>query len=189
MCTPTGSCTPRSASIGSSRPTPVAHHLGGDLASVDAARILRPPSSLNCKNTPPRRVLLLDFDPARRYDAAQLTGGLCDPPGKSPARAASSRSRRCGHPLDRVLLAVPAAEYVHKLTGLTADRAGKIRCPFHHDTRPSLQLYADGSWYCFGGCRQGGSIYDFDALLWSTGTKDGEFLQLRARLVEQLGGS
>jgi hypothetical protein len=166
----------------------LAHHLGGDLASVDGARILRPPSSLNYKHTPPRRVLLLDFDPARRYDAAQLTGRLCDPPGKSPARAASSRSHSRGqrHPLDRMLLAVPAAEYVHKLTGLTANRAGKIRCPFHHDTRPSLQLYEDGSWYRFGGCRQGGSIYDFAALLWLTGTKDREFLELRARLAEHV---
>jgi hypothetical protein len=56
----------------------------------------------------------------------------------------------------------------------------------HDDRVPSLQLYGDGSWYCFG-CRQGGTIYDFAGLLWLTGTKDRAFLELRARLAQLLG--
>ena len=47
----------------------LAHALGGDLASVDAARILRPPSSWNHKYSPPAPVELIALDPARRYDA------------------------------------------------------------------------------------------------------------------------
>ncbi len=58
---------------------------------------------------------------------------------------------------------------------------------FHDDQNPSLQTYQDGSWYCFG-CTRGGSIYDFAALLWLTGTKDREFIKLRARLADQLLG-
>jgi len=57
----------------------------------------------------------------------------------------------------------------------------------HDDHTPSLQTYSDGSWYCFG-CRQGGSIYDFAARLWLSGTKDREFIELRARLADQLLG-
>jgi hypothetical protein len=56
---------------------------------------------------------------------------------------------------------------------------------FHHDTDPSLQLYADGSWYCFA-CRIGGSIFDFAARTWQMNTKGPGFLRLRARLVDDL---
>ncbi|HET6867185.1 MAG TPA: hypothetical protein VFH80_14795 [Solirubrobacteraceae bacterium] len=31
----------------------------------------------------------------------------------------------------------------------------------HDDTTASLQLYNDGTWYCFGACKAGGSIFDF----------------------------
>jgi RepB DNA-primase from phage plasmid/CHC2 zinc finger len=163
----------------------LAHHLGGDLASVDGARILRPPSSWNHKHTPPAPVRLLDFDPARRSDACELVDGLPDPPGK-PTRGREQRQRRASHPLDRALLAIPAEQYVQALTSIRPNRARKIPCPFHDDRDPSLQLYGDASWYCFG-CRQGGTIYDFAALLWGTGTKDHAFLQLRARLAQVLG--
>ena len=47
------------------------------------------------------------------------------------------------------------------------NREGKIRLPVSQDSNPSLQLYPDGSFYCFGsGCRAGGSIFDFAARLW-----------------------
>ncbi len=65
-------------------------------------------------------------------------------------------------PGDRSLLAIPAVEYVRVLTGRVPNREGKILCPFHDDHDPSLQLYPDGGFYCFGsGCRAGGSIFDF----------------------------
>jgi hypothetical protein len=86
---------------------------------------------------------------------------------------------------DRELLAIPAARYTEVLAGRTPNRAGKIACPFHDDHRPSLQLYPDGSFYCFG-CRRGGTIYDFAAHLWSTGTRGSEFLALRARLRREV---
>lgn len=164
----------------------LAYHVGGDLASVDGARILRPPSSWNHKHTPPAPVRLLSLDPSRQYELDELVNGLPDPPG-TPAPDRDLRQRQARHPLDRALLAIPAEQYVQTLAGIRPNRAGKIPCPFHDDRNPSLQPYADGSWYCFG-CCQGGTIYDFAATLWDTGTKDRAFLELRARLAEVLLG-
>jgi RepB DNA-primase from phage plasmid/CHC2 zinc finger len=164
----------------------LAHALGGDLASVDAARILRPPSSWNHKHTPPTPVELIELDQARRYELNQLIHGLDDPPGR--LRVSVPVPRRTGRTdLDMLLLAIPAAEYVHALTGMSPDRAGKIHCPFHQDRTPSLQLYEDGTWYCYGACRAGGSIFDFASRLWRVQTKNRAFLKLRARLADELG--
>ncbi len=165
----------------------LAHHLGGDPASVDAARILRPAGSANHKHQPPAPVTLLALRPGR-IALADLVDGLTDPPpGKPPVdRAADSAGRRRGHPLDEALLALPAQHWMLMLAGLQPSPAGKVACPFHADTTPSLHCYEDGSWYCFG-CRRGGTIYDFAAQLWQTGTKHNEFLQLRARLAAELG--
>ena len=160
----------------------LAHHLGGDPACVDAARILRPPGSWNRKHTPPTRVELLILEPGRRYPLGQLTADLPNPsprrqPSGGPARTARSA-------LDQQLLAIPAAVYVETLTGRQPNRAGKIRCVFHDDHTPSLQLY-DHSWYCFA-CRLGGSIYDFAALIWGLDTRGHDFLSLRQRLAHEL---
>jgi hypothetical protein len=164
----------------------LAYALGGDLASVDAARILRPPSSWNHKHSPAAPVELIELDPARRYDLDQLVDGLDDPPGRPAARAATSR--RTGRTeLDTLLLAIPAAEYVQALTGNSPDRAGKIHCPFHEDRTASLQLYEDGTWYCYGACKAGGSIFDFASRLWRVETKSRDFLKLRTRLADELG--
>ena len=108
----------------------LAHALGGDLASVDAARILRPPATRNHKHSPPTRVQLVELAPGRRYDLHELVDGLDDPPGQLELDAAAPRRVRRSE-IDRLLLAIPAAEYVHALTGLTPDRTGKIHCPFH----------------------------------------------------------
>jgi hypothetical protein len=57
----------------------------------------------------------------------------------------------------------------------------------HRDHTPSLQLYEDGTWYCYGACKAGGSIFDFASRLWLTGTKGAAFLKLRTRLARELG--
>ena len=48
---------------------------------------------------------------------------------------------------------------------------------------PSLHLYEDGTFYCYG-CGVGGSLYDFAGRLWGLDTKGRAFLELRARLAE-----
>jgi hypothetical protein len=165
--------------------------LEGDPASVDIARMLRPPETANYKHSPPLPVRLLHLDSGVRHELCELTAGLpADPqPVWLPARRAGSR--RTGRTaIDRALLAIPAAEYVRVLTSREPNRAGKVLCPFHTEKTPSLQLYPDGTFYCYGrhskhrACRKGGTIFDFAAALWGMGTKDEDFLELRQRLAE-----
>jgi hypothetical protein len=166
----------------------LAHHLSGDLMSVDPARILRPPSSLNWKHSPPAPVILLELHTTRRYTMEELVDALPEPPDAPRATTSTPGGLRVPRgPLDEQLLAIPTADYIRALTGLEPNRAGKVSCPFHHpDGTPSLHCYSDGTWFCFG-CGAGGSIYDFASRLCSTGTKGREFLALRARLVAAVG--
>lgn len=39
-----------------------------------------------------------------------------------------------------------------------------MSCPFHEDQQPSLMIFPDGGWKCFG-CGAGGSVVDFAAEL------------------------
>ena len=178
--------TPMPATLVAGHNRALARGLGADLASVDPARILRPPASLNHKHTPPTNVELVTSHTRRRYRAEEILEALpeharvVEPP--RPVRV--TVAEREG--VDRRLLEIPGAAYVAQLTGLTPDRAHKVTCPFHEDDTPSLQLYEDGSWYCFGACHVGGSLYDFAARLWGLDTKGRDFIELRRRLVAEL---
>ena len=68
----------------------LAEALGGDLNAIDAARILRPPSSWNHKHTPPAQVELLDVEPSRRYHLGELLDAFPrrQPPPARPRRTA-----------------------------------------------------------------------------------------------------
>jgi hypothetical protein len=163
----------------------LAHTVGGDLASVDPSRILRPPSSVNRKHTPPAPVMLASLDRTRRYDVDELLDELARQPTRP--RVTDGIGRVAPGRIDDPLLQIPAAEYVRRLTGLEPDRTGKIGCPFHEDRNPSLHLYPDGHWYCYGTCQTGGSIYDFASRWWGgIPTKGRAFIELRERLVEAL---
>lgn len=59
----------------------------------------------------------------------------------------------------RVRELIPAGEAAERY-GFTPNRAGYICCPFHRERTPSLKLYPDGGWHCFG-CGKGGSSIDF----------------------------
>jgi hypothetical protein len=170
--------------------------LEGDPVSVDVARILRPPETMNHKDNPPLPVRLLHLDPNARYTLSDLIAGLPADPQPVLQRTNRASSRRRGRTtLDRALLAIPAAEYVRILTSREPNRAGKILCPFHEESNPSLQLYPDGTFYCYGGnedraCRKGGTIFDFAAALWLTGQswdaqlRGRRFIEVRDRLAE-----
>jgi hypothetical protein len=164
--------------------------LRGDPACVDIARVLRPPSTLNHKHSPPVAVRLLEHNTDARYALHELTGNLPKDPHPGVASGARWVPPRAGRTaLDRELLAIPAAEYVRVLAARSPNRAGKVLCPFHHDTDPSLQLYPDGTFYCYGrhnkhrACRKGGTIFDFAAAKWGIGTRGPDFLELRQRLA------
>lgn len=160
--------------------------LGGDPASVDLARLLRPPLTLNHKHAPPRPVRLLAHREGARYPLADLLAALPGDPRPPKGEGLPARRSRPRSAVDRALRAIPAAEYVRVLQGLEPDRRGKLLCPFHADSRPSLQLYPDRSWYCFG-CRRGGTIIDFAAASWRLGTRGEDFLELRHRLAAAFG--
>jgi hypothetical protein len=164
----------------------LAHSLGADLAATDPARVLRPPTSMSFKRQPPVPVRLLHLDASRRYSLAELVEGLADPPSPTKTRGSTRPARVTVDQVHERLLAIPAADYVRHLTGREPNRAGKVTCPFHNpDRTPSLQLYEDGTWYCFG-CARGGTVIDFGASLWSIGTRGPEFLELRDRLAAEL---
>ena len=58
----------------------------------------------------------------------------------------------------------------------------------HPDRTPSLHLYDDGTWYCFGVCRAGGSVFDFGSRVLGISAKGRDFIELRDRLAGELLG-
>ena len=66
---------------------------------------------------------------------------------------------------------VPVIEAARRY-GFEPDRQGKIRCPFHDDDHPSLQLYkGTRGWWCYV-CDRGGSVIDFVAGLFSISPRE-----------------
>lgn len=66
---------------------------------------------------------------------------------------------------------VPVIEAARRY-GFEPDRQGKIRCPFHADDHPSLQLYKGArGWWCYV-CDRGGSVIDFVAGLFSISPRE-----------------
>lgn len=162
----------------------LAHALGADPASADAARILRVPSTFSHKHKPPTPVEALRLDTDRRLAAQDVVGSLPDPPASHPTRRAQTVPRG-----DDPLLAITPCVYVSRLLGVEVPRHRKVPCPFHEDRHPSLHVYdapARG-WYCFGRCRRGGTIYDLAAPLYGYATSGEDFLKLRAELHRLFG--
>lgn len=178
------SLTPERAARANRR---LAHHLGADMAAIDAARILRPAGTRNHKHDPPRPVTCVRLE-LLAYDARVVVGHLPDPPGRE--RPASSPP-----PIDpgvTALTGVPPEVYVRALTGREPDRDGKVTCPFHGGGRertPSLHVYpdADRGWVCFG-CGRGGTIIDFGAGIYGIEPRGPGYHELVRRLLGDLLG-
>lgn len=156
----------------------IADRLGADLSASDAARILRPPArGGNHKHHPPADVRLLHCDASGTYRVAQIVD--------VHELASQHRSLSVQRQRDRddPLLSVAPSIYVERLTGLRPSRSGTVACPFHDDHTPSLHVYSDPArgWFCFG-CRRGGSVYDFAALLFGLSPRGADFVELRHRL-------
>jgi RepB DNA-primase from phage plasmid len=162
----------------------LAHALGADPASADAARILRVPSTLSHKHAPPTAVEAVRLDAERRVGAADLVGSLPDPPAPPCATVVSPEHRG-----DDPLLAIAPDVYVRRLLGVEVPRHRKVPCPFHEDRHASLHVYesAERGWYCFGRCRRGGTIYDLAAPLYGYRARGDDFLRLRAELSRLFG--
>jgi hypothetical protein len=163
----------------------LAHALGADPASADAARILRVPATYSHKHQPPARVTAVRLDAERRLAAAEIVAGLPDPP--QPRRNAvhvPDPQRR-----DDPLLAIQPDVYVRRLLGVEVPRHRKVPCPFHEDRQASLHVYetAERGWYCFGRCRRGGTIYDLAAPLYGYDPRGADFVRLREELRPLFG--
>jgi RepB DNA-primase from phage plasmid/CHC2 zinc finger len=159
----------------------LAARLGGDPASCDAARILRPPGTLNHKHDPPREVRMLTHRGEAKYELELLTGSL-----KLARHIRRPTGPPCRSSLPPWLAAIPADRYVTALTGRSPDTTGKVRCPFHEDGNASLQLYGQNGFYCFG-CGRGGTVVDFAALLWGIEPRGSGFVEILRRLQATLG--
>jgi RepB DNA-primase from phage plasmid len=163
----------------------LAHALGADLASADAARILRVPSTWSHKHRPPTPVDALRLDPTRRFAAVDVVGRLPDPPAPRRTTAVQPEALRGDDPL----LGIAPDVYVPRLLGVEVPRHRKVPCPFHPDRHASLHVYdtAARGWYCFGRCRRGGTIYDLAAPLYGHDLRGDGFLRLRAELRRLFG--
>jgi CHC2-type zinc finger protein len=162
----------------------LAHALGADPASADAARILRVPSTFSHKHRPPTAVEALRLDAGRRVVAGDVVGSLPDPPAPRLAPPAPRAQRG-----DDPLLGIAPDVYVARLLGVEVPRHRKVSCPFHTDRHPSLHVYDTPArgWYCFGRCRRGGTIYDLAAPLYGYTARGEDFLKLRAELHRLFG--
>ena len=159
----------------------LAHHLGADMRSTDAARILRVPGTLNHKHDPPAPVVCVR-DEGAQHPAAAIVGALPDPPAPAARKAIAIREL----PADDDLKTIPASVYVPALVGVEPGRDGKIACPFHNDATPSLHVY-DDHWRCYG-CDRGGTIIDFGAALYEVEPRGRGYFDIRRRLATDLLG-
>jgi CHC2-type zinc finger protein/DNA primase RepB-like protein len=165
----------------------LAHALGGDLASTDAARVLRLPGTLNLKHDPARPVRCVAIEPYS-YAVEQVVGHLPDPP--APPRPPRRHPTALTGTDDDVLLTISPTEYVAALTGHELGGDSMVRCPFHangQERTPSLHAWddpADG-WFCFG-CERGGTIIDFGAELYGIAPRGVGYYDIRRRLAADL---
>ena len=158
----------------------LAARLGADSCSSDAARILRPPFTLNHKTDTPKPVTLDRFE-IDTHLADDVAGALPDP---KPERAQPSHRRNAD---PDPLREIPTVDYVECLAGVEVSRSRTIRCPLpdHDDRTPSFHLYDEG-WYCHG-CERGGSIYDLAGYLHDLPPRGSDFRSLRRLLLGMFG--
>lgn len=67
--------------------------------------------------------------------------------------------------LDKIRVAVPLDSLVSEHVELRPS-SGSLVCPclFHSETKPSMHVYPDGHFYCYG-CKAGGDVFDFVQLI------------------------
>lgn len=160
----------------------LAHRVGADMRATDPARILRVPGTLSFKHDPPAEVACVRLELAV-FVARDVVGTLPDPPDAPAPRPAGTSVRRRVEEEDP-LRSIPASVYVPALLGVEPRRDGKIACPFHDDSTPSLHVY-DDHWHCYG-CDRGGTIIDLGAELYGIEPRGKGYHDIRRRLAAAL---
>ena len=135
-------------------------HVGIDGIEIKAAgcQVVAPPSV-----HPNTRREYVWIRPLIEADIATLPAWVAQLAGHQAVKpAATDQSDLVARdPLHRI----PATVYVPRLTGRPINHRGYVHCPIHGtDSVPSLKVYADGGWKCYG-CNVGGRIYQLAALL------------------------
>lgn len=174
---------PNEAEIGNRR---IAHAIGADMKSTDAARILRAPGTFNFKHSPPRPVeIVRGTDDVFTFD--QVVGDLEDPPargGRRPWPAPSSDGENVGDQDAAVTL----IERYAPESQLWASGSGRLhgRCPFdfHEDRNPSFGLFPDGGYVCSCGS---GDLVRLFVQLRGEAFRDSELPTYRRELQDELG--
>lgn len=132
--------------------------LGADRQCRDRGRVLRLAGSRNFKTGNWARIKQADLTLAA-YTVGELVGDLSDPEPDRPTRTL----RPAGITGDDPYRQIPAADYIARILGLQANRAGFVRCPTpgHEDRHPSCRVGGDDPtlWRCFS-CGAGGTIFD-----------------------------
>jgi hypothetical protein len=160
-------------------------HLGADRACRDRARLLRLCGSPNHKRGEWARILTADLA-LTPYSPYELVGDLPDPEPERYAAQRPGAPREVADPYKRI----PAAEYMTRLAGRTANRAGYVRCPApsHPDEHPSCHVGGPNPtmWQCQS-CQAAGSIYDLASLIlggpYGRGRLHGEAFKAARKLV------
>lgn len=102
-------------------------------------------------------------------------------------RAIEQRGRRVDDGFDAEkarLEAIEAVDYVFRLAGAEANRAGYVHCPLpdHEERTPSFNCRGT-RWRCFG-CQAHGSIYELAGRLWDLPRAGADFRRIHERLIE-----
>ena len=166
----------------------LAHALGADPASADAARILRVPATYSHKHQPPVPVDALRLDIEQRMHAADVVGGLPDPP-QAP-RTTSHPPVPAGRRGDDPLLSIEPAVYVQRLLSVEVPRHRKVACPFHPDRHPSLHVYDTaerGAGTASGAASAAARSTTSPPRCTATTARGKDFLRLRAELRKLFG--
>ena len=91
-----------------------------------------------------------------------------------------------GADLEQIKTALPLEWVISQQAGIPLEEAGEKStglCPFHEDTDPSLDVYADGlRWGCFP-CGLDGDIFDFVGYYWGLTTFPAQ-LEQAGKLLE-----
>jgi hypothetical protein len=163
--------------------------LGADRQCKDRSRLLRLAGSRNYKTGDHARILDADLALAP-YRLGELVGDLPDPEPKQAGLAVHACRRDGDDPYRRI----PASEYMTRLAGRKADRAGFVRCPApgHADEHPSCSVRGPHRecWRCMS-CGASGGIYDLASLVLGGPTGRGlrgeDFRRARALVLATFG--
>jgi hypothetical protein len=161
----------------------------GEGVDVKSRGYILAPPSIHPSGTP----YAWDEHPAD-YPLGELTGDWLERV-VSPVRVNAPRARRTDH--DDDLRNIDAADYIWRLAGREANRAGFVQCPFHsggQERTPSLKVTGP-LWAChacapmWGKRSFGGNIYDFAALVWGYAVplRGADFAEVANRLRGTFG--